>query len=769
MNDIRSGFSGHICQWPWPAGECALTSRSSANKSALLDGEVLDKERALPDGEALDWEVERYELWVQPVSSLLAGSQVDRRAFLQLAGGIVILLFGGRGSAQPPSRGRLGSGSAPREISAWLHIDENGRVTGYAGKVEVGQNVRTLLTQAVAEELRISPSAIEFVLADTQLTPFDAGTFGSRSTPAMVPQLRRAAAALREVLVDLASQRWSVPRERLTVAEGHVIDKEHHRQISFAELTQGQKIARAIPDNVSVRSADQWQVQGTAVSKVNGRNIVTGRHRYASDIRLPGMLYGKVLRPESLTASLKSVDLSRAKAIEGVTVVQEGAFVGVAAPTLWQAEQALAAIDAQWEPGAELTSRDLFQQLKQGREQPGGGRVGFGRRNASAGDVEQALREADVTLSGTYYVAYIAHAPLEPRAAVAQWEHGKLTVWTGTQRPFGVRDELARAFGLSLQDVRVIVPDTGSGYGGKHTGEAAIEAARLARAAGKPVKLVWTRQEEFQWAYFRPAGVIEIRSGASRDGHLLAWDCHNYNSGESALATPYNVPNHRCQFHRVNAPLRQGSYRALAATANVFAREIHMDELAHALGLDPLEFRLKNLTDPRLKAVLQAAADAFGWSKTPAQGRGFGLACGTEKGSYVATCAEVEVDLEEERVRVTRAVTAFECGAIVNPDQLKNQVEGALVMGLGGALFEQIEFDMSKITNARFSTYRVPRFRDVPDIQVVLLDRKDLPSAGAGETPIIGIAPAVGNAIFAACGIRLRRMPLLAEGLKKNG
>ncbi|MGC1360644.1 MAG: molybdopterin cofactor-binding domain-containing protein, partial [Silvibacterium sp.] len=309
------------------------------------------------------------------------------------------------------------------------------------------------------------------------------------------------------------------------------------------------------------------------------------------------------------------------------------------------------------------------------------------------------------------------------------------------------------------------MPDMGSGYGGKHTGECAVEAARLAKAAGKPVKLVWTREEEFTWAYFRPAGWIEIRSGVQRDGTLVAWEHHNYNSGPSAINTPYNVANQVIQFHSTKYPLRQGSYRGLAATANHFARESQMDDLAHAIGMDPLEFRLKNLTDPRLRAVFQAAAERFGWGRSKStSGLGFGIAGGVEKGGYVATCVEAEVNPTTKKVRLRRVVEAWESGAIVNPDGLRNQIMGAVVQAIGGALFEAIEFKDGHILNPHFALYRVPRFSDMPEIDVVLIDRKDLPSAGAGETGIVGLAPAVSNAIFSATGTRLRNMPITAGG-----
>jgi isoquinoline 1-oxidoreductase len=306
----------------------------------------------------------------------------------------------------------------------------------------------------------------------------------------------------------------------------------------------------------------------------------------------------------------------------------------------------------------------------------------------------------------------------------------------------------------------------GSAYGGKHTSEAALEAARLAKGAGKPVRLVWTREEEFTWAYFRPAGVIETASGVRKDGILTAWEFHNYNSGGSSIRSPYDSPNVRVEFHPAKSPLRQGSYRALAATANTFARESHMDEVAHAVGLDPLSFRLKNLKNERLRAVLEAAAKKFGWGKKPAPGQGFGIAGGTEKNSYVATCAEVAANVAKDELRIVRLVTAFECGTILNPDGLKNQVEGAVVMGLGGALSEAIEFADGKILNPRFSRYQVPRFRDIPELETVLLNRTDLNSAGAGETPIIAVAPAIANALFSATGVRLRSMPMIPNGLK---
>jgi len=689
----------------------------------------------------------------------------SRRDFFKLSGsGVAVFLIATQAAtAQESGRAReFGGHPLPREISAWLHVGEDGAVTVFTGKVEVGQNIRTSLAQSVADELRVPFASVRLVMGDTTRTPWDMGTFGSRTTPTMTPQLRRAASALRDLLVELAAKQWNAAPAGLSAADGKVLDHASGRSATYAELARGQTLAQDIPAEDPVTPASAWTVAGQPLPKVDGRDFVTGRHRYTPDIRPEGVLCGRVLRPPSFGATLISLDAREAQVMSGVTVVHDGDFVGVTAPRLRDADRALAALHAEWKAVPQPSSRDLFDYLKKNVEE-----TGERRSNHETGSVDSALAQAAHHLEQTYTVSYIAHAPLEPRAAVAEWKDGSLTVWTGSQRPFAVRDELADAFHLSSDRVRVIVPDTGSAYGGKHTGEAAVEAARLARAAGRPVSLMWSREEEFTWAYFRPAGVMEVKSGISSDGRLTAWEFHNYNSGASGIGTPYAVENQRIEYHPVRSPLRQGSYRGLAATANHFARESHMDELARAAGIDPLEFRLKNLTDARLRAVFEAAAKTFGWpAKHERSGQGFGIAGGVEKGGYLATCAEVAVDRGTGAVRVVRVSTAFECGAIVNPDGLRNQVMGATIMSLGGALFEAIQFDNGRITNPLFSLYRVPRFQDVPQIEVVLLDRKDLPSAGAGETPIIGLAPAVGNAIFDVTGVRLRGLPMVPNGLK---
>jgi nicotinate dehydrogenase subunit B len=708
-------------------------------------------------------EVERYELFEGPAYRFA----LERREFFKLLGGglVFLLMCDDPASAQESGRGRARAGEAlPQTIGGWLHIGEDGAVTVYTGKVEMGQNIRTSLAQAVAEELHAPIASISLVMGDTDLTPFDMGTFGSRTTPTMAPQLKKVGAAARETLIDLAVEKWKVNRASVAVIDGKVKNSATGESIGFGALTHGQQLVKTV-DGAAVTPADKWTIAGTSVPKTTARDIVTGAHRFTSDIVRQDMRYGRVLRPTVFNAKLVSLDTKQMAITDvaptEISLVHDHDFVGVVAPNELVAAKAVAAIKAEWKADPQPSSKELFTYLKSHVEARDGGRPPAGQ-----GNIEQALQSAAHKLDASYTVAYIAHVPLEPRAAVAEWDKGKLTVWTGTQRPFGVRGELAEAFGIPEKSVRVIVPDTGSGYGGKHTGEVAIEAARLAKFVDKPVKLIWTREEELTWAYFRPAGLIEIRSGVTQDGTLTAWEFHNYNSGGSGIESPYDVANRKIEFHPTQYPLRQGSYRGLAATANHFARESHMDDLAAAVGMDPLEFRLKNLKDARLRAVLQAAAAKFGWagSKSDAT-HGYGLACGIEKGGYVASCAQISIAQPGGKVKIERVVTAFECGAVVNPEHLKNQIEGSVVMGIGGALFEAIDFENGRVLNPHLAKYRVPRFSDTPVIETILLDRKDLPSAGAGETPIVGLAPAVGNAIFHASGLRIRALPMVPNGL----
>jgi len=684
----------------------------------------------------------------------------SRREFLGILGaGLLICVALPLPAQQSSGRSRV---SRARTISARIHLGKDGSITVLTGKVEGGQGARAELTQAAAEELRVQPESISLIMADTATVPDDGITAGSRSTPSTVPAIRQAAATVRQLLLDFARAEWQVEAGALEVADGRVVRKSDGKALSYSDLASsetGPKILeQLVSEGVTLTPAKEFKVFGKSFPRPNAKDIVTGAHKYPSDIERPGMLFGKVLRPPSWGARLVSVDLAPAKAMKDVVAVHEDNFAGVAAPTTHQARAALAAIaeSARWEETKPVPQDRVFA---------------FLRENARGGVPQNPftaeLAAARNTVKQSYQVAYVQHAPLEPRAAVAEWAEGKLTVWTGTQNPFGCRAELARTFGMADANVRVIVPDFGSGFGGKHTGEAGVEAARLARAASKPVSLRWTREEEFKWAYFRPAALIEIEAGLDDKGALTSWHFLNLNSGGAAVDTPYRAGKAQSRFIASNSPLRIGSYRALASTANNFARECFMDELAAEAKRNPLDFRLAHLENERLRAVLETAAKRFGWQERYAAkkpGIGVGLACGTEKGSVVAACVEIEINEKTKAIAVRHVCEVFECGPVLNPANLRSQVHGAIIMGLGPALREEARFEDGKMLNASFHRYRVPRFDDVPELDIHFLDRPDLPAVGGGETPIIAVAPAIANAVFHATGSRIREMPVRLPG-----
>ncbi len=662
-------------------------------------------------------------------------------------------------------------GTWPADGGAWLHIAPSGMVTAFTGKVDIGQDNQTALRLLVAEELSVQPEQVALVQGDTDLCPFDRGTFGSRSMPDAGRALRLAAAGAREALVELAAARWETTTEHVFAHDGLVSDGPHSGRLGYGELVSGLRRLVVISGEPVLAAPESWRFVGHEGHVAPRVDVLTGDRRFGSDLRLPGMLYGAVLRPPSRGAALRGVDTSRAAALPGVTVVSEGDLVGVAAADPATARMALGLIDADWQQ--QPVAPEMADMPRYLRGNPVTGQGWSGPVDRSAGDAAAALAAAPLTVQASYATAYLAHVPLETSAALADWDDGgRLTVWACCNVPFAVRSRLADDLGLGEADVRVIVPPTGGGFGGKHGDDTAVEAARLARAAGRPVLVHWSRAEEFTQGYLRPMAVIDIRAAATPDGPITAWDFTDVNAGAQGTSLPYRCDNWRIRYTPAASPLPQGPYRALAATANTFARESCIDELAHVLGVDPLAFRLSHIGDERLATVLRAAAVHAGrdsslggsWPGGSAPGGvGWGCAVGMEKDGRVATIAQVHA-AADGKVTVTKIVTAYECGAIVNPDTVTGQIEGGTVMALGGALFERVTLDHGRLASPHLAGYRVPRFTDIPAIEVVLVDRPDLPPAGAGETPLIAVAPAIANAIFAATGRRLRSLPLLPAG-----
>jgi isoquinoline 1-oxidoreductase len=636
--------------------------------------------------------------------------------FELLGDGLVVVL--------PPQAPAPGTWSTSG--GAWLHVGCNGIITAFTGKVDVGQDNRTALRLLVAEELRVPLERVRLAMGDTDLCPYDMGTFGSRSMPDAGSALSRVAAFARSLLPVPAGTRR-------------------------VEIVKGEP---------AVTPPSKWQIAGSAHIPPGTTDVVTGALQFVSDLSMPGLWHAAMLRPPVFKSALGHLDTTALDGRGDVVVVRTPTSAGVVARDRAQARMALAGLQATWEIPEAPSDDDLDAFL---RSHPAAGDGGWsGPFHHEQGDPDGALKAAAVRVDATYTTAFVAPAALETHAAVAIWDDdGRLTIWTGTQTPFPVRAQVAAALDLDEQDVRVIVPPTGGGFGGKHAGGVATEAAMLAREIGEPVRVAWTRSEEFSVGTLRPAAVIDVAAGATTDGELTVWTFNNINSGPAAITTPYRVANQRLDYQPAESPLAQASFRALAATANNFARESHMDELAHRLGRDPVEFRLANLADKRLAAVLRAAAERFGWAAEH-DDAGRGIACGLEKEGRVATAVQVSLG-RDGHLHVVRIVTAYECGAVVNPGTVISQIEGATVMALGGALFEAVHFDAGAVTNGSFSAYRVPRISDVPPIEVVLLHRADLPSAGAGESPMIAVAPAIANAIFDATGRRLRSLPLMAE------
>ena len=694
----------------------------------------------------------------------------DRRDFIRTMGTgiLVLLLFPRHAFAQESEVEGGGQPHAlPDDFNAFLRIGEDGKVTGFTGKIEMGQGINTSLAQMLADELDVALGNVTMIMGDTDLCPWDMGTFGSLTTRFFAPPMRAAAAEAKAVLIELAAEKLGVSKDRLRTEDGHVIDPGSGRKVSYADLAQGQKIVRRLAGKAEVEDPSVFTIVSKPAHRVDARLKVTGEAKYSGDIIHPEMLYAAILRPPAHGATLESVDDSGARGLEGAQVVRDGDLIAVLHEHPDLAVEGRELLKARWkEAKTNLDDRNIFEHLL--KVAPKGQTAGEG------GNLETGEAAAEVQAEESYLNSYVAHAAIEPHTAVARMDGDRVTIWASTQTPFGLKDQAARALGIPSENVRVIPPFVGGGFGGKTFNLQAIEAARLAKLTGRPIQVAWDRREEFFLDTFRPAAVVKIRAGAKRDGTMTFWDYGAYACGERGAQHFYTVPNHRTVVYGAGwmgsengHAFPTGPWRAPANNTNTFARECHMDVLASKLKMDPIEFRLKNLRDERMAELLRALADKFGWTPAAApSGRGLGVSLGIDAGAYVAHIAEVEVDKKTGKIRVKRVVCAQDMGLCVNPEGAALQMEGCITMGLGYALMEEIRFKDGEIFDTNFDTYKLPRFSWLPEIETVILDKKHEPAQGGGEPAIINMGSVIANAVFDATGARVLQLPMTPERVK---
>jgi isoquinoline 1-oxidoreductase len=691
---------------------------------------------------------------------------LSRREFLQGLGGGIVIFFTVGG---PSAKGQRRRQKERPDFNAYLKIGEDGGVTCFTGKIEMGQGPITSLAQTLADELDVSLESVDMVMGDTALCPYDAGTWGSMTTPYFGPVLRAAGAEARTILIGLAAVRLKVPKDRLAVKDGVVFDKTRSsNKVTYAQLTQGKKIQRRLEQEPKIKTVGQYNLIGKPVNRLDARKKVTGKAKYTGDIRLDGMVCAKILRPRSHGAKVKSLDTSAVDRIEGAQVVRDGELIAVLHKHPDIAEKALRSLQVEYDiPKARFDDKTVFDYFVDN--------AGNSKVTAQGGNIETGQKTAKYMAEETYLNGYVSHAPMEPHSAVAHFEGDKLTVWASTQTPFGLRRDLTRELGMSEENVRVITPFVGGGFGGKISNGQAMQVVKLAKIAKKPVQLVWTREDEFFYDTFRPAAVVKIKSGIDNSGKIVSWNYDIYGMGGRGSQLFYDVPNHRITVCRELKngekmhTLGTGPWRAPDNNTNSFARESHIDVMAARAQIDPLDFRLRNITDERFRRVLKAGADKFGWTpagKAPS-GRGFGIACGYDVGVPVVLFAEVKVNERTGSIEVKRVVCAQDLGLVINPEGTTIQAEGCVTMGMGYALTEEVHFQGGDVIDLNFDSYELPRFSWVPQIEVVNIEADESPSRGGGEPGIICMGGVLANAVYDATGARLFQIPMTRERVRK--
>jgi nicotinate dehydrogenase subunit B len=685
---------------------------------------------------------------------------MKRRDFFKLLGGGIFIFF------QPWDPSELFDfqtqqrRSLPTEFNAFLQIAEDGSVNCYTGKIEMGQGAITSLAQIMAEEIEVPFERVKMVMGDTDLCPWDGGTSGSNTIRTFSPRMRVAAAEAKTVLLQLGSDYLHVPVSQLEVKDGIISDiKNNKSKVSYGELAKGKKIEKHLDGKPELKDYTKFKFVGKTYFHQDSRIKVTGEARYSADIQLPGLLHARILRPPSHGAKLLTADVSEAEKIKGIQVVRDGDFIAVLSDDRDKVDQAISKVKASYKfDEIKVDDKSIFDRILKADS--------VANVLRSNGDIETGRKLSDTLTESEFHNSYVAHAPMEPHAATAITEGDKITVWVSTQAPYRTQETIAREMNIPLEKVRIKTPFVGGGFGGKSAHAQAGEAAKLAKITGKPVVVAWTRQEEFFYDKFRPAAVVKITSGMDKSGRITLWDYNTYYAGSRGSETIYDVPNARTTDYARGSvhPFGTGAWRAPGNNTNTFARESQINIMASKAGIDPLDFRLKNLKDEKMIAVLKAAADKFGYTpgRSPG-GRGYGVVCGTDVGTWVAHIAEVKVDKNTGHVQVIRVACAQDMGLCINPQGTTIQMEGCITMGIGYALTEEIQFQGGDIKNHSFDTYEITRFSLVPQIDTVIMDRKDQAPQGGGEPAIICMGTVIADAVFDATGARLFQLPMTPE------
>lgn len=712
---------------------------------------------------------------------------LSRRAFLGASAALTVAF-----ALPRPSFGAMAKTVDASEVDGFLAIGADGRVTVYCGKVDLGQGLRIAIRQMAAEELGLGVESITLIEGDTMLTPDQGPTAGSTGVPKGGVQIRQAAATARQALIRLAAARLELPPEELDLKDGMVAPRDGGRSIGMGDLVGERGFEMKLDPTAPLRKPAEYRVVGKPLPRPDLPAKVCGTHAYVHDFKLPGMLHGRVIRPPSVGARLLKVDETTVKAIKGVRVVRIRDFLAVVAEREWDAVRAAAMLKAQWSDSAPLMGHGAVRDwLRAGP---------FAADEVLKAKGDAPARLADAPAAAEYYWPVQSHGSLGPSCAVAQVKDGNATIWTASQATHKFRPAFAALLGLPVDKVRLVYLDGSGCYGMNGHDDAAADAALLAKAVGKPVRVAWSREDELAWDPKGPPQLLALRGSMNEAGVLTGWSTEMWLPKATAslpnvpllapeaagidqpkgLVTglisqngdpPYAVPDLEVKVHWLaDAPLRPSNIRAPGKIANTFAVESFFDELCAGVGMDPLVARLIGLRDLRGVTVLSKAASMLAWAPRPipnpkADGTGRGIAYVHYKHSetYVAIAMEVSVDGDSGRITVKRVACAHDCGLVINPDALKMQIEGCILQTLSRTLLEEVTFDASRVTSTDQSGYPILTFGHVPDIAIELLERPDLPPMGGGEAAATPVPAALANAVFDAVGVRLRTVPFTPE------